>query len=164
MSEPNKVYLGDSVVSSLLVGADLSSCVTWKGQCWANGYGIHRRRYVHRIMAEVWVGSPLPKGSVVHHLCHNRLCINPLHLEIMSQSEHVKRHRLELNSATLRGEEHPNFRKLWGVHMTHRTREQRIDDAKKQWAARRANGNATREKASAIAHKAWITKRAKNPK
>jgi hypothetical protein len=38
--------------------------------------------YTHRLVFKLLRG-PIPHGWVVHHLCENRLCCNPLHLHAM---------------------------------------------------------------------------------
>lgn len=32
------------------------------------------------------------EGLICHHTCHNPSCTNPEHIEMMTQSEHMKRH------------------------------------------------------------------------
>lgn len=40
----------------------------------------------HRFAYELWVG-PIPEGLEVHHRCYNTLCVNPVHLEVMTHAE-----------------------------------------------------------------------------
>lgn len=61
-------------------------CWTWKLSLDGNGYAQmwdRRRRTIrraHRIFYELIVG-PIPRGLFLDHLCRNRDCVNPDHLE-----------------------------------------------------------------------------------
>ncbi|HWK89902.1 MAG TPA: HNH endonuclease signature motif containing protein [Longimicrobium sp.] len=57
-------------------------------------YGMVKRRRVahrpllaHRYVYVLLVGS-IPEGFEVHHRCKNTLCVNPAHLEALSEEEH----------------------------------------------------------------------------
>lgn len=69
------------------------SCVEFTG-CTDRGYGLVRTplgvRKAHRVMWELMVG-PIPDGKVLDHLCRNRGCVNPAHLEVVTQGENVLR-------------------------------------------------------------------------
>lgn len=47
-------------------------------------------RYAHRVAYERLVG-PIPDGMQLDHLCRNRLCVNPDHLEPVTAQENTRR-------------------------------------------------------------------------
>jgi hypothetical protein len=56
-----------------------------------NGYGmLYRHISAHRLSYELLVG-PVPEGLVLDHLCRNRACCRPDHLEPVSRGENVLR-------------------------------------------------------------------------
>lgn len=62
-------------------------CFEWGGSRTTEGYGRiqisrHERR-AHRVAYELLVG-PIPAGLQLDHLCRNRACVNPDHLEPVS--------------------------------------------------------------------------------
>jgi hypothetical protein len=69
-------------------------CIEWTAYRGENGYGRFyvdgRGALAHRWSYEYWVGS-IPAGLHLDHLCRNRACVNPDHLEPVSQSENVRR-------------------------------------------------------------------------
>jgi len=71
----------------------------WTGLGWPNGNGYQRieidgeRFYVHRLSYEYFIG-PIPGGHMVDHLCRNRPCFNPLHLEAVTNEENIRRGEL----------------------------------------------------------------------
>lgn len=73
-------------------------CWDWTGALKANGYGqmlIHRdgrycKVHVHRFAYELLVG-PIPEGLDLDHLCRNRKCVNPAHLEPVTRRENILR-------------------------------------------------------------------------
>lgn len=72
-----------------------ADCWEWKGSKTAAGYGNlrlpgGRNGYAHRVAYELTCG-PIPEGKVLDHLCRNRGCVNPEHLEPVDQYENVMR-------------------------------------------------------------------------
>jgi hypothetical protein len=72
----------------------LGGCLIWKGARSKAGYGQKRINgkveYLHRLAAQERFG-PIPPGMQVDHLCRNRACYNPSHLEIVTRQENVRR-------------------------------------------------------------------------
>lgn len=77
-------------------GAD-DECWPWLGGTTSSGYGVisvgghnGKRVRVHRYSYETLVG-PVPDGLVLDHLCRNRVCVNPAHLEPVTQKVNLQR-------------------------------------------------------------------------
>lgn len=78
----------------------MSQCWVFTGAKSTNGYGrasVGGRRenggrlvQVHRAVYEVLVG-PIPEGLELDHLCGNRACYNPAHLEPVTHRENLLR-------------------------------------------------------------------------
>ena len=77
-------------------------CWEWTGKINKDGYGYilvgsrtdgsRHYMFAHRYAYEaVW--GPIPSGKELHHLCENRCCVNPWHLEAISHGENVRRGR-----------------------------------------------------------------------
>jgi len=50
------------------------------------------RRYAHRVVYEHMVGD-IPAGLQLDHLCRNRICVNPAHLEPVTAQVNTRRAR-----------------------------------------------------------------------
>lgn len=67
-----------------------SGCWSWVGYLNADGYGIWEGMLASRKMFAM-ANGPIPKGRELDHLCRNRACINPAHLESVSHKENCLR-------------------------------------------------------------------------
>lgn len=71
-----------------------SGCWMWLSTINTTGYALMkvegRHRVAHRVVYEHMVG-PIPDGLVLDHLCMVKACVNPAHLEPVTQAENVRR-------------------------------------------------------------------------
>lgn len=69
-------------------------CWFWKGCVSPKGYGQvtvgPRRRPAHQVSYEIHIG-PIPDGLEIDHLCRNRDCVNPDHLEPVTHLKNLRR-------------------------------------------------------------------------
>src|SRR2546422_858208 len=84
------------------------SCWTWTGATAKTGYGVvgcrelfgKQTQLVHRVMYLMYKGE-LPRGYQIDHLCKNRLCVNPSHLQAVPPAVNTRRGK----AAKLTGEQ-----------------------------------------------------------
>ena len=72
------------------------ACWLWRGATNGHGYGrfaldgCAKKVSAHRYAYELARG-PIPPGRVLDHVCGVRLCVNPDHLEPVTQRENLRR-------------------------------------------------------------------------
>lgn len=75
---------------------DLSTtdCLLWNGAVNKKGYGVIEvsdRNWLAHVLAYFLVKGPVPSGKVLDHLCRVHNCINPDHLEPVTDRENILR-------------------------------------------------------------------------
>jgi hypothetical protein len=99
-----KALTHDFIVSKYVLPRLLTEpegfCWKWRGQHSKNGYArirVPRKEggwqtcYVHRMLCGG--NDTIPHGHQVDHKCGNAWCVNPGHLEVVTQLENFKRSR-----------------------------------------------------------------------
>lgn len=107
-------------------------CWEWTGGRDARGYGrfkvgtrkANRAVRTHRV-AWLLLRGPIPEGLVIDHLCRNKACLRPSHLEPVTQGENVRRGNLAFVAARI------------GAERTHCKHGHAFDEANTYWL----NGN-----------------------
>ncbi len=74
--------------------SDDDGCWVFAGSKNWDGYGMVKNpqgsQMAHRVVYEALVG-PIPEGYQLDHLCRNPACVNPEHLEPVTQQENIRR-------------------------------------------------------------------------
>lgn len=72
----------------------IDGCFVWTGVKNNMGYGMlaiaHIPCLAHRVSYRLFVGE-IKDGMVLDHLCRNRFCVNPAHLEQVTSKENTRR-------------------------------------------------------------------------
>lgn len=70
-----------------------SDCWIWTAGLNSVGYGKirlgGRHVYAHRVSYSLTYGT-IPPGMVIDHMCHNSVCVNPAHLQAVTQKQNME--------------------------------------------------------------------------
>jgi hypothetical protein len=71
------------------------NCINYSGSKYPNGYGRvwwdNRKHRLAHVVAWELMRGPVPAGLQIDHLCRNRACINPNHMEPVTSRENTLR-------------------------------------------------------------------------
>lgn len=100
-----------------------SGCWEFTGPQTEAGYGrlniLDRYWYTHRLSYELHVGA-IPEGLHMDHLCRNRICCNPEHLEPVTPRENALRSPVAVAAVNARKTHCLNGHELAGDNLMHR--------------------------------------------
>lgn len=95
-------YISKIAISSVSFYEN-TPCWKWTGSTHpVTGYGEFRidgrrgttikKSSPHRYIYQYLIGE-IPSGKEVDHLCHNRACSNPLHLQLLTHKDNIRRRK-----------------------------------------------------------------------
>lgn len=94
MTVPDRVI--QRVLTKVRAKDGSSNCINTTYSTGSHGYGQvgwheggqRRMTLTHRVAWEAYHG-PIPDGLTVDHICHNRICINPRHLRLLTNEQNA---------------------------------------------------------------------------
>lgn len=81
-------------------------CWNWKAYISKKGYSTYYydgRKMAGHIAAVLMSGRLIPESMEVDHICENRRCVNPEHLEVITHTENIRRSAAISNRAVKKG-------------------------------------------------------------
>ena len=92
MRTRNRPHTVESLLSLTIPDGD---CLIWQGASHTQqGYGVvvlmGKQTTAHRAMYQLHTGQPVALDMEVDHMCNNRACINPAHLQLVSHAENMR--------------------------------------------------------------------------
>ena len=109
MADPNEVPDPERFWEYVQPFMALDACWIWTGTLDRDGYGTFRPRpepdrrlyfAAHRLAFHLLRG-PIPDGLTIDHLCLNKACVNPDHLEPVSNAENIRRGRPRIRAGSM---------------------------------------------------------------
>src|SRR5262245_39887932 len=83
------------VIARLSMPITECGCHAWMG---SHSRGYAKMRFYENgdrknVRVARWLCEPMPEGLEVDHICHQRWCVNPDHLELVTHQENIQRQR-----------------------------------------------------------------------
>lgn len=106
-------------------------CWEWAAQHSSDGYAVltvdHRPHHVHRLVYEIEHGS-LPPDLFVDHICHNRGCVRPDHLQAVTNKQNMENLAglLKNNTSGYRGVSRVGRSNRWLAYITHNGKQMKL--------------------------------------
>jgi hypothetical protein len=94
MAKPIPLTIDPAKFWRLVEISDITQCWPWKLRTNDRGYGCVSTQgdlYKSHRVAYTLIRGSIPDGLVLDHLCRNRSCCNPWHLEAVTHAENVRR-------------------------------------------------------------------------
>lgn len=114
---PTYTPLAERFWNKVDLSAGVRACWPWQAARMKNGYGVigadGRRRMLlaHRVSLQL-MNIEVPDDMEVDHVCRNRRCVNPLHLEVVTPQENQRRTTLPAKSCLACGK---SFTPGWAI-------------------------------------------------
>lgn len=115
--ETRIVLRGAPAIDRFFSHVEVGDCWEWTAGTINGGYGLFQESAGKGMVAHRWlwlyIVGPIPDGLVLDHLCRNPPCVNPDHLEPVSQAENVRRGvlgiRMTVSQRAIRNRNRPQW-------------------------------------------------------
>lgn len=97
-------------------------CWQWMASKDRGGYGRiwlnQTSRLAHRISYE-WAHGLIPEGMYLDHMCHNRACVNPDHMRVVTQKQNMENRSVFNGASGVRGVIWEARKSRWRTRVKH---------------------------------------------
>lgn len=66
-----------------------TGCWNWTGRRNEAGYGVFTGQFKAHRLSYTMRNGPIPPGMLIRHMCHNKRCCNPDHLQLGDESDNA---------------------------------------------------------------------------